>query len=63
MKSVLVSNTNLFRLAAIYLGDATRWEEIARANGLVDPMIGALCRLVIPEASESSSGNLRDRAG
>lgn len=62
MKSVLVCNTSLFRLAATYLGDATRWEEIARANGLVDPMVGALCRLVIPSASEPSSGSFPHRA-
>lgn len=46
---------NLFRLAALYLGDATQWNRIAQLNiallgGVADPFIqpGAFLQLAMP---------------
>lgn len=42
-------NPNLWLLAAQYLGDATRWQEIASLNGLTSPLqLGTYPSLVIP---------------
>ena len=44
-----VVNPNLFRLAAQYLGDATRWRDIASLNGMSDPQpVGYFPTLQIP---------------
>lgn len=51
MRTVTVSATNLFRLAAIELGDPLQWVAIARCNRLKDPMIDTLITLVIPSPS------------
>lgn len=37
---ITVTNANLFRLAAQYYNDATRWTTIAQANNLDDPFVG-----------------------
>lgn len=42
-------NPNLWMLAAQYLGDATRWQEIASLNGLTSPLqLGTYPNLMIP---------------
>ena len=42
-------NPNLWMLAAQYLGDATRWQEIAALNGLTSPLqLGTYPNLMIP---------------
>ena len=41
MNSATVSNTNLFAVAATYLGDATQWVRIAQLNGLTTPVASA----------------------
>ncbi len=44
-----VINPNLPRLAAQYLGDATRWQEIGTLNGITDPQpTGQFSSLMIP---------------
>lgn len=52
---------NLFRIAAVYLGDATQWNRIAELNlaalgGVADPFIqpGALVTLLIPPVSRKA---------
>lgn len=49
MALVRVSNTNLYRLAADHLGDATLWTYIAEANGLIDPWVVPLTEIRIPD--------------
>lgn len=46
--TVTVSGTTLFHLAVQAYGDATLWNRIAYANGLVDPWISGIATLVIP---------------
>lgn len=36
---ITVANTSLYKIAEQYYGDATRWNEIAKLNGLTDPEI------------------------
>ncbi len=46
--SLQVVNPNLVSLAAQYLGDASRWQEIANLNGLTDIEPAGLYTLAIP---------------
>ncbi|WP_176559984.1 hypothetical protein [Teichococcus rhizosphaerae] len=59
-KTITVSNTTLFRVAAQQLGDARDWWRIARLNGLTDPMVVGLVTLQIPEPRANSGGGLPD---
>lgn len=65
VREVMASGTNLFTLAAQYLGDATQWYRIAELNkvactnpatGLIDPWITTLVTLLIPPAGPSNGG-------
>ena len=47
-RSVTVSNTTLFEIAARELGDARQWTRIAKLNGIVDPWISDLTTLKLP---------------
>ena len=59
---VTVASTDMFTLAASYLGDATQWNRIASANhylnsdGFVDPFIDIVAQLTIPPI-DPSRGN------
>lgn len=55
-KTVTVSATTLFHVAAEQLGDATQWNRIAALNGLWDPVITGLTTLKIP-AVNAQAGN------
>jgi len=55
---VTVSMDDLFHLAARYLGDAIRWDEIAVLNGLTDPMIKGVMTIKIPGAAPLSRDTL-----
>ncbi len=57
MKSVTVSGTTLFHVAATQYGDATQWWRIARANGLVDPVVDAVTTLSVPDADSATEGD------
>lgn len=48
MRTISVSGGNLFRLAAQHLNDATRWDEIARLNGMSDPVVVGLQTIRLP---------------
>ena len=47
-KTVTVAGGNLYDVAAKQLGDATRWTDIAKANGLTDPQLSGINTLQIP---------------
>ena len=55
-KTVTVSNTTLFHVAAAALGDATQWNRIAALNGIDDPVIVGVVTLVLPMPSSGSLG-------
>ena len=52
MRVITVSGGNLFRLAAEYLGDATRWDELAILNDLSDPMLTGIKTLKVPSVAD-----------
>jgi nucleoid-associated protein YgaU len=56
MKTRTVSGTTLYRVALEEYGDATQWNRIAAANGLLDPMITGLTTLTIP-SPDPTGGN------
>jgi hypothetical protein len=58
MKSTPVAGDNLFRVAAIQLGDATQWIRIAELNGLSDPMLAGVNTLLIPDVDPSAGGGI-----
>lgn len=47
-KTVRVSNTTLFRVAMIEIGDPLKWTSVAQINGLVDPWVTVLAEIQIP---------------
>ena len=57
MTVIQVTSTTLFHIAASFYGDARLWTRIADANGLSDPIVNGVARLVIPGAS--GQGRLR----
>lgn len=58
MDVIIAQNTNLFEIAAKYLGDPMQWITIARANGLKDPFIGDLMQIAIPNYDPGSSNGI-----
>ena len=58
VREVWASNTTLFHLASLYLGDPVLWDKIARMNGLDDPWVGGLVKLAIPNPPQVSNGGL-----
>jgi hypothetical protein len=57
-QTVTVAGGNLFKLAAVYLNDATQWNRIAQANGLSDPVLSGLNTLVIPPVNPTAGGGI-----
>jgi len=58
MRTITVTGSNLFQVAAQQLGDATQWIRIAQANGLSDPMLSGLVTLSIPTTDLSAGGGI-----
>lgn len=58
-KVVQVSSTTLFHVAAAQLGDATKWNQVAGLNSLLDPWIaGSIVTLSIPANNQNSNGGI-----
>ena len=55
---ITVAGGNLFRLALRYLGDASQWNRIAQANGLRDPLLTGVRRLLIPAQNAQAGGGI-----
>ena len=53
---------NLYRLASVYLNDATQWGRIADQNGLTDPMnivaSGTTAVILIPQSDPTQTGGV-----
>ena len=58
MKLVTVAGGDLFRLALLYLGDATQWSRIAALNGLDDPVLSGLVTVSLPAVDATAGGGL-----
>lgn len=58
MKVITVVGDNLFRIAAVELGDATQWIRIAELNGLSDPIVASMIPLLIPDVDPSAGGGI-----
>jgi nucleoid-associated protein YgaU len=58
MKVVTVAGDNLFRIAAVELGDATQWIRIAELNQITDPVLIGVTTLVIPDINPSAGGGV-----
>lgn len=55
---ITVPTGNLFAVAAQYLGDATRWNEIAALNGMMDPYFSGIVSLRIPAIKGTGNGGI-----
>jgi nucleoid-associated protein YgaU len=58
MRTVNVAGANLYAVALQYLGDATQWNRIAQANGLIDPMVVGTATLQIPSVDLNAGGGI-----
>ena len=57
-RTITASNTTLFALAVYYMNDATRWNEIAAINGLIDPWINEAVTLKVPDGTGQGNGGI-----
>jgi hypothetical protein len=58
MQTIQVVGGNLYRVAMVYLGDATQWVRIAQLNGISDPMLTGTTTLRIPVQDASAGGGV-----
>ena len=58
VRTIVTIGGNLFEIAAIQLGDALQWINIARANNLTDPILSGQNQLVIPPFSSVFSDGI-----
>ena len=58
MKTITVGGGNLYRIALEQLNDATQWNRIAEANGLIDPVITGVVTLQIPDIDANAGGGV-----
>jgi hypothetical protein len=49
--TVITIGGNLFQIAAAQFGSALQWINIARANGLTDPILSGQNEIIIPQSS------------
>ena len=49
---------NLFEIAAVQLGSALQWVNLAQANGLSDPFLTGTNVLTIPPTNQAFSGGV-----
>jgi hypothetical protein len=48
LRTITVGGGDLYTIASQQYGDATRWTDIAKANGLTDPVLSGINTLIIP---------------
>ena len=58
MRTITVAGGDLFTLALKYLNDATQWNRIAQANGLIDPVLTGIVTLQIPSVNPNAGGGV-----
>lgn len=58
MQTISVAGGDLFRIAAVYLNDATQWIRIAQLNGISDPWLTGTTTLQIPDRDPAAGGGV-----
>jgi hypothetical protein len=58
MKHITTIGSNLFEIAAQQFGDPLQWINIARSNGLADPVLSGQNKINIPVYSSSFSDGI-----
>jgi hypothetical protein len=58
MRTINTIGGNLFEIAALELGSAMQWINIARANGMRDPVIIGQMQVIIPPFSSIFSDGI-----
>jgi hypothetical protein len=58
MRTITTVGGNLFEIAASELGSALQWINIARANGLRDPVVTGQAQIIIPPFSSIFSDGI-----
>jgi hypothetical protein len=58
MQTITTIGGNLFEIAAVRLGNALQWINIARANDLTNPMLSGQNEIVIPPFSSVFSDGI-----
>lgn len=58
-KIIETTSGNLFQVAAEEMGDATRWNDIADLNGMLDPFFIGSRKLKIPSGKRPGNGGIR----
>ena len=58
MKVITVAGDNLFRIAAVELGDATQWIRIAEMNQITDPVLTGVRTLLLPDFNANAGGGV-----
>ena len=58
MQTITIIGGNLFEIAAVQLGSALQWINIARTNGLTDPMLTGQNQITIPPYSSTFSDGI-----
>ena len=58
VQTITTIGGNLFEIAAMQLGSALQWINIARANNLTDPMLSGQNEIVIPPFSSVFSDGI-----
>ena len=51
MKTIISNGGNLFQIAALQLGSALQWINIAQINNLTDPILVGHTEIIIPPFS------------
>lgn len=58
MQTIEIVGGNLFRVAAVYLNDATQWIRIAQLNAIRDPWQPGTTTLRIPDRNPAAGGGV-----
>jgi hypothetical protein len=58
LQTITTIGGNLFQIAAVELGSALQWINIARTNNLKDPMLTGQVQIIIPDYSSIFSDGI-----
>jgi hypothetical protein len=58
MQRITIIGGNLFEIAAVQLGNALQWINIARVDKLTDPMLNGRNQITVPPYSSAFSDGI-----